>query len=157
MYIEELIGPDTVNTVPEATYAAMKDHGKVAVTLTKDLAEADAVMRDLASVDISLRQATDDVLTEGVVLFEDAFDKLLAAVEQRRREILGTRLDRMEMASDKAVDAELEQLRKNAFSLRLWAKDATLWGSSKKDDPAVSGFMGWLGAVDAMSGHTQAL
>jgi transaldolase/glucose-6-phosphate isomerase len=88
VYVEELIGKDTVNTVPEATYNAFKDHGKVATTLTQDVAAAEKTMKSLGEVDLSMRQVTDKLLVDAVVLFKDAFDRLIAAVEKRRSELI---------------------------------------------------------------------
>jgi transaldolase / glucose-6-phosphate isomerase len=80
IYIEELIGPDTVNTMPPATIDAFRDHGQLRNALMEDVASAQKVMDDLARADISIKQATDKLTDDGVKLFADAFDKLLAAV-----------------------------------------------------------------------------
>jgi transaldolase / glucose-6-phosphate isomerase len=80
IYIEELIGPDTVNTMPPATIDAFRDHGLLRNSLTEDVAGAAKVMDDLARAGISIKQVTDKLTDDGVKLFADAFDKLLAAV-----------------------------------------------------------------------------
>jgi transaldolase/glucose-6-phosphate isomerase len=80
MYVEELIGPDTVNTMPPATIDAFRDHGKLRNSLTEDVAGAQKVMDDLAKAGISIKEATDKLTADGVTLFADAFHKLLAAV-----------------------------------------------------------------------------
>ncbi len=80
IYVEELIGPDTVNTMPPATIDAFRDHGKLRNSLTEDVAGAQKTMDDLARSGISMKQATDRLTDDGVKLFADAFDKLLAAV-----------------------------------------------------------------------------
>ncbi len=85
LYIEELIGPDTVNTVPPATMDAFRDHGIVRRTLDADLATADKIMADLERAGISMQRVTNQLLEEAIKLFDDAFQKLLAAVEQKRR------------------------------------------------------------------------
>jgi len=82
IYVEELIGPDTVNTMPPATIDAFRDHGKVWNSLTEDAEGAKKVMDDLARAGISMKQVTDKLTDDGVKLFADAFDKLLAAVEK---------------------------------------------------------------------------
>ncbi len=82
MYVEELIGPDTVNTMPPATIDAFRDHGKLRNSLTEDVAGAQKVMDDLAKAGISIKEVTDKLTTDGVTLFADAFHKLLAAVEK---------------------------------------------------------------------------
>jgi transaldolase / glucose-6-phosphate isomerase len=82
MYVEELIGPDTVNTMPPATIDAFRDHGKLRNSLTEDVAGAQKVMDDLAKVGISIKEVTTKLTDDGVKLFADAFHKLLAAVEK---------------------------------------------------------------------------
>jgi transaldolase/glucose-6-phosphate isomerase len=82
IYVEELIGTDTVNTMPPATIDAFRDHGKLRNSLTEEVAGAKKVMDDLARAEISIKQVTDKLTDDGVKLFADAFDKLLAAVEK---------------------------------------------------------------------------
>jgi len=80
IYVEELIGADTVNTMPPATIDAFRDHGKLRNSLTEDVPGAQKVMDDLARAGISIKEVTDKLTDDGVKLFADAFDKLLAAV-----------------------------------------------------------------------------
>ncbi len=82
IYVEELIGPDTVNTMPPATIDAFRDHGKLRNSLTEDVAGAQKTMDDLARAGISMKEVTDKLTDDGVKLFADAFAKLLAAVEK---------------------------------------------------------------------------
>jgi transaldolase / glucose-6-phosphate isomerase len=82
LYVEELIGPDTVDTIPPATLDAFRDHGKPRQSLTEDLVSAHKTMETAAKVGISMKQVTDKLTDEGVRSFSDAFDKLLEAVER---------------------------------------------------------------------------
>ncbi len=82
MYVEELIGPDTVNTMPPATIDAFRDHGKLRNSLTEDVAGAQTVMNNLAKAGISMKEVTTKLTEDGVKLFADAFHKLLGAVEK---------------------------------------------------------------------------
>ncbi|HEY3973230.1 MAG TPA: transaldolase [Candidatus Sulfotelmatobacter sp.] len=82
IYVEELIGKDTVNTMPPATIDAFRDHGRLRNSLTEDVASAAKTMQDLARAGISMKEVTDKLTDDGVKLFADAFDKLLAAVEK---------------------------------------------------------------------------
>lgn len=84
IYVEELIGPDTVNTMPTATIEAFRDHGVARASLQEDVAGAASVMRELAAAGVAFDRAADELLVEGVRLFEQAFDSLLATVEQAR-------------------------------------------------------------------------
>jgi len=85
IYVEELIGPDTVNTMPPATIDAFRDHGKVRKSLTEDVPGAAKVMDDLARAGIAIKEVTDKLTQDGVKLFADAFDKLLATVEKNTK------------------------------------------------------------------------
>jgi len=82
MYVEELIGPDTVDTMPPATIDAFRDHGRLRNSLTEDVAGAQNVMDNLARSGISIKEVTTQLTEDGVKLFADAFHKLLAAVEK---------------------------------------------------------------------------
>jgi transaldolase len=89
LYIEELIGPDTVNTVPPATLDAFRDHGKVRPTLEQGLDQADAVMRKLEQAGISMKEVTAQLVDEGLKSFDDSFTKLLAAVDSKVKAFAG--------------------------------------------------------------------
>ncbi len=82
LYVEELIGPDTVDTIPPATLDAFRDHGKPRQSLTEDLPAAHKTMETAAKLGISMKEVTDKLTDDGVRLFSEAFDKLLAAVEK---------------------------------------------------------------------------
>ncbi len=83
VYVEELIGPETVNTLPPATLDAFRDHGRVRATLAEDAAGAEATLAAIERAGVSLDAVTTELLDEGVRLFTEAFEKLLAAVAQR--------------------------------------------------------------------------
>jgi transaldolase len=84
LYIEELIGPDTVNTIPPATMDAFRDHGVLRRTLDADLAAADKTMSDLEQTGISMKQVTGKLLDDAIKLFDDAFTQLHQVVDQKR-------------------------------------------------------------------------
>jgi transaldolase / glucose-6-phosphate isomerase len=79
IYVEELIGADTVDTIPPATFDAFRDHGKLRPSLTEDVATAARQMENLGKAGISMKEVTDQLLHDGVKLFADAFTTLLAA------------------------------------------------------------------------------
>jgi transaldolase / glucose-6-phosphate isomerase len=79
LYVEELIGADTVDTIPPATFDAFRDHGKLRPSLTEDVEGARKVMENLATIGISMKEVTDKLLADGVELFADAFKQLLDA------------------------------------------------------------------------------
>lgn len=86
LYVDNLIGPDTVNTMPPATIDAFRDHGTAQRTIDREVAVADRTMADLAAAGISIAQVTEKLLEEGIKLFDDAFVKLLAAVAGKKEE-----------------------------------------------------------------------
>lgn len=85
IYVEELIGPDTVNTMPPQTVDAFLDHGKVRLSLEEGVAEARQSIADLEALGISMMTVTQELENEGVASFADAFTALLKSVEERRK------------------------------------------------------------------------
>jgi transaldolase/glucose-6-phosphate isomerase len=82
LYVQELIGPDTVNTIPPATFNAFRDHGHPRASLTENVEDANRTMQTAAKLGISMKEVTDKLTDDGVRLFAEAFDKLLQAVEK---------------------------------------------------------------------------
>ena len=82
LYVDELIGADTVNTIPPATFDAFREHGRPRPSLTEDLPGAARIMQTVAGVGVSMKEVTDKLTEDGVRLFADAFDQLLAAVKK---------------------------------------------------------------------------
>jgi transaldolase len=87
LYVEELVGPETVNTVPPATIEAFRDHGEVAETLTSGLDEARGSLASLESLGISLDEVTEDLQREGLQKFSEPFDRLLEALDEKRHRL----------------------------------------------------------------------
>src|SRR6266481_2273729 len=82
LYVEELIGADTVDTIPPATFDAFRNHGKLRNSLTENVAGADRTMSDLEAAGISMKEVTDKLLTDAVKLFQDPFKQLLDTIEK---------------------------------------------------------------------------
>ena len=89
LYVEELIGPETVNTMPEETITAFQDHGEVALTLEQDLAEAHGVFERVAEAGVDYDDVVDTLEREGVQKFSDSFSELLDGVRAKRGELAG--------------------------------------------------------------------
>jgi transaldolase len=87
-YVEELIAPDSINTFPEATIKAFKDHGQAKTTITDDLKEAERLFPELKSMGIDIREVTDQLEKEGVQLFSDSFFALLKEIAKKRDSFL---------------------------------------------------------------------
>jgi transaldolase len=90
LYVEELVGPDTVNTIPPATLDAFRDHGNVRRSLTEDLPGAEATLHQLEEAGISMKAVTDTLVSEGVQKFAESFDELFKAIGARLRAHGGT-------------------------------------------------------------------
>ena len=114
LYVENLIGPETVNTLPPETLNAFRDHGKVpGATVKQGLAEADEVLARLANFGIDLNAITEKLQQDGVAAFAASFDQLMAGLEKKRQSMLGAELDRLELhlgSYQKRVDRRLAQV-----------------------------------------------
>ena len=146
LYVEELIGQDTVNTVPPATLDAFRDHGKPRDSLEENVADAERVLADLAKSGISLGAITDSLVDDGVKLFAEAFDKLLGAVAYKRAAILGNRIDgqtlKLPAEIEKDAKALAETWRAKGTIRALWQRDASVWTNTDE-----SKWLGWLDVV----------
>jgi len=146
IYVEELIGRDTINTMPPKTIDAFRDHGRVQLSLEEGIESAKRTMRTLADCGISIDAVTARLTDEGVEQFADAFDKLLGALARKRATLLGDALNSQSVSLPtelrKAVDSSLEQWRRAGNVRRLWAGDATLWTGADEDR-----WVGWLDII----------
>jgi transaldolase len=98
LYVENLIGPETVNTLPPDTINAFRDHGKIpGATVKEGWAEADAALARLSSLGIDLGAITEKLQEDGVAAFAASFDQLLAALDKKRKAMVGAALDRLEL------------------------------------------------------------
>ncbi|MCU1272229.1 MAG: talA [Acidobacteriaceae bacterium] len=143
LYVQEMIGPDTVNTIPPATFDAFRDHGQPRETLTEGVDEAKQVMHNLASVGISIDDVTDKLTDDGVRLFEEAFDKLLAAVEKSTQGGTTSKISQQTQKLPDPLAKEVAQAvsdwRAAGKVRRLWQRDASLWTNTDE-----SHWLGWL-------------
>ena len=145
LYVEALIGRDTVDTIPPATMDAFRDHGVVKPdAIEDDLEGAHQILTELKQAGIDLNEITTELVEDGVQQFADAFDKLLGAVAEHRSQILGDEKPTLivEPGSDDAkaaFDAEMEAWRKDGGIRRLWEGDKSLWTSADEDK-----WTGWL-------------
>jgi transaldolase/glucose-6-phosphate isomerase len=148
MYVENLIGPDTVNTIPIATLDAFRDHGKPRDSLEENVPQAEQELAALARTGISLDAVTAQLVKDGVRLFADAADSLFAAVAEKRAKILGDKLDRQTLhlgeALEKSAKEVAKDFRAHATIRRLWQGDKSVWTGADEDR-----WLGWLDCVDA--------
>ena len=159
LYVEELIGPETVNTLPPKTIDAFRDHGEVRESLTEDVGLARERLAALGRLGIDLDAITERLQREGVASFADSFDSLLAAIEDERRRILGeSAAGRQEVFVGRRLRAFGERLQAwqdTGFGRRLWAHDRTLWASDPELPDELLDRLGWLTLPDSMAGAAE--
>ena len=152
-YIEELIGPETVNTMPEQTLRAFKEHGEVRLSLEENVEGAQETMRRLAEIGIDMDRVTKDLELDGVKLFADSIAKLNAEIEKKKvalqRGSVGHYAASLGGLSG-AVEGRLRQLDEQAVPRRIQEKDATLWKSDPAGQAEIKERLGWLTVVDQM-------
>ncbi len=156
-YVEELVGPHTVNTMPMNTLMAFADHG----TVTGPTAEEDPAeqLEALREAGIDMHQVTDELLVDGVKQFEDAMHRLLAGIEQERAAVI--------TGKPKTIDAALPRQTQDAIAervttamgqsvaQRVWRRDASLWGGPGVAE--IEDRLGWLTVSEAMLEHAPEL
>jgi transaldolase/glucose-6-phosphate isomerase len=139
IYVDALIGPDTVNTVPPATLDAFRDHGNASVTITRDLDKAQAALTGLQTAGISMDAVTTELEMEGVKAFSDAFTALLKTIDDRRKAAASS----LGPVAD-PVAKRLAALEADSVPARFWSIDPTLWTKNREGKAEVKMRMGWL-------------
>ncbi|GAB4504875.1 MAG: bifunctional transaldolase/phosoglucose isomerase [Anaerolineales bacterium] len=139
VYVNTLIGPHTVNTVPPKTLQAYRDHGMAYESVTQQMDKVRAVMFSLEEAGISMEKVTQELEDEGVKAFADAFTALLAAIETRRTEA-ASQLGPLAAP----VSRRIAQLEADSVSPRLWDADASLWTTDPDGQAEVQKRLGWL-------------
>jgi transaldolase/glucose-6-phosphate isomerase len=146
VYVEELIGPDTVNTIPPATLDAFRDHGEARPSLESGIEEAKDVMAKLAAAGISMDKIAADLVKQGVKLFAEPFDKLLNTVDPQCKLPVGPvnpMTYSLAFEEANAVHDAIENWSIGGKTRRLWAKDASLWTGTDE-----AKWLGWLSIAD---------
>ncbi|HUO83823.1 MAG TPA: bifunctional transaldolase/phosoglucose isomerase [Thermoanaerobaculia bacterium] len=153
LYVETLIGRDTVNTLPPATFEAFRDHGVARLTIEENLDEAERQLEELEELDISLDRMTGELTVEGVRSFADSFASLLRTIEMRRDVVLRGAAER-ERVSLGPVDPLFREFLVRAarenFAERLWKHDATLWSEDQAVQAQIHASLGWVSLPDWM-------
>ena len=152
LYIAELIGADTVNTIPPATMDAFRDHGVVRGATILDSPEtAAAQLASLKKVGVDLDAITEQLQRDGVDSFAKSFVDLMAALSKKRAALLEAQVDAEAPALGSiasAVNQRLSDWTAAHFGQRLWAKDPTLWAN--KSTPEITDRLGWLNLPEVM-------
>jgi len=155
-YVEELIGPDTVDTIPPATLAAFREHGEVRRSLDENLDLAKRQLKQLAEIGIDLDQVTNELEVEGVESFTKSFESLLEALTKTSKDIKAGKGPRQWHSLGPlqlAVDQQLAKLQKGDAARRLWAKDSTLWSADPAKREEIRDRLGWLTVAEKMLEH----
>ncbi|HLY56229.1 MAG TPA: bifunctional transaldolase/phosoglucose isomerase, partial [Stellaceae bacterium] len=156
LYVDTLIGKDTVNTMPPATMDAFRDHGTARLTIEDDVESAERTMAALEAAGISMKQVTEKLVEDGVELFAAAFDALLGAVAAKRARALGDRLNAQAISVSDALKTsvanEMEFWRSGGGIRRLWDGDSKLWTGNDE-----AHWLGWLDIASAMRRQSKSL
>lgn len=151
LYVDALIGPDTINTLPQETIDAFRDHGKPRATIEENVDGARQILRDLEIVGLSLDAITTQVLDEGVVKFDDSLNTLLAGIEAKRATIQRHTAMRQAISLGQyGRHAALADANKNKTVERVWTRDPFLWKPDAKDHVELADRLGWLTIVGEM-------
>jgi transaldolase/glucose-6-phosphate isomerase len=151
MYVDELVAPHTVNTMPMATLLAVADHGHLhGPTAERDPSDD---LKALEQAGIHLDKVTDELLEDGVKQFEDAMNRLLAGIEERRQAIVTgkppTIQAKLPPELAKPIADRVSRATAERVAERIWRKDPTLWGG-EHGTPEIEDRLGWLNLSETM-------
>jgi transaldolase / glucose-6-phosphate isomerase len=157
MYVDGLIAPHTVNTMPLQTLLAFADHGEV--TGATGAADPSADLAALAEAGVDLGQVTDELLADGVKQFEDAMARLLAGIEERRAAVVTGQPSRIQarlpLPLQEPVGDRVRRAVTDNVAQRVWRKDPSLWGGPGV--PEIEDRLGWLTVSEPMLEHAAEL
>jgi transaldolase/glucose-6-phosphate isomerase len=163
LYAEELIGPDTVDTLPPATIEALKDHGQIRLSLAEGLAEAEALLARLKDFNISYDEATQKLQEDGVIAFAKSFGQLLDTLEEKRETIVSRQVSPMTMALadyQDTVEVRLKAWHAANLTARIWDRDGTVWVPDPEkaaQTKELTNRLGWLEIGPEMLAETDNL
>ena len=152
-YVEALIGPETINTIPPETLNAYRDHGCPANRLETDLGAARELVDHLKRENVDLRAVTDRLEGEGVHKFRVSFDKLMTSIELKRRKnhdrVEADPCPLVENCGDE-ITIRIATFDQEDLANRLWKKDTALWKSDPTVRAMIGKSLGWLHIADKM-------
>ncbi|HEY2637864.1 MAG TPA: transaldolase family protein, partial [Solirubrobacteraceae bacterium] len=158
LYVDGLVAPDTINTMPMATLLAAAERADAPEDTARQDPSKD--LQALADAGIDLDAVTEQLLGDGITLFKEAFASLIAGVETQREALVVGRPPTIESSIpddlEPALAERIKQAAADGVARRLWAKDPTLWGGDE-DTPELSNRLGWLTISEAMLEHVDEL
>ena len=152
-YIDELIGADTVNTMPPATADAFREHGTLGKTLAKGFDEARASLGQLSELGVSIDKATQTLQEKGVESFVKSFDGLLQVVGAKCELLAGNHQKNVTFSLgrfENDFQETLERITNENWIKRIWAKDASLWKSEDDHQKIIKNALGWLTVMNTI-------
>jgi transaldolase/glucose-6-phosphate isomerase len=153
-YVEPLIGPETINTMPLETITAYRDHGQPANRLSDELDEARSALAGLARLGIDIDAITQQLEDEGVDKFNKPFDQLMGTIRAAQAAALREPVDRQALdlgGLETRVQEQIKALEDRRFGLRLWNKDPGLWKEDPEAQKIIRHSLGWLHVAEKMS------
>ncbi|HEX5165130.1 MAG TPA: bifunctional transaldolase/phosoglucose isomerase, partial [Thermomicrobiales bacterium] len=153
LYVDELIGPDTVQTLAPASIAAFRDHGTLGNTLQSNLDDARKVFAEFEELGVSVDDITDTLVREGVASFAKSFEGLLAGLDEKRERFKAEAREARMAALDgfaPKVQQALDELASQDVAARLQDQDPSLWSDDSKQQNSIAQRLGWLPVVHAM-------
>lgn len=147
IYVDSLIGKDTVNTVPPATLKAFKDHGTAADTLATGLDTVEHTMSALAHAGIDMGHVTNQLQADGVALFVEAFENLLKQVEAKRDVLEAGVINKQNLAlgiHGDAVQTAIAKMASDKVNARIWGRDGSVWKDQSNAINKIGARLGWL-------------
>ena len=156
LYVDQLIGTHTVNTVPPATLKALMDHGTATTTLDKNLGEAQAQLSQLEALNIDLKAITQKLQDDGVKSFAQAFEGLMASIAEKRDRLLAGKKKMFANLGEyqPKVDSALTEMASNKIMTRIWQHDHTVWQDTPDE---ITNRLGWLHIAELMQENVSRL
>ena len=157
LYVEDLIGPNTVNTMPQDTLTAFLEHGTAQDAVEDGVADAAEVMEKLKAAGISMERVTDKLLAAGVGSFSASFDGLLQNIEEKSATLRAQLAERAAAglgAHRKAVEGASARLAREDTVSRIWQRDHTVWNEHPRE---IEDRLGWLDLADRMAPEVDGL
>jgi transaldolase/glucose-6-phosphate isomerase len=150
LYVESLIGPDTVNTVPPATFDAFRDHGRVELTIEQGVEDARRTLALFEEKGFSLDAITAKLTADGIKSFNESFEQLMQTIEARRDAVVRGLPDRLTLHNID-VDEAIAGAEKQKIVSRIWARESALWHSDEAHRKIIDNALGWISVPEQMA------
>jgi len=154
LYIEELVGPDTVNTMPPGALAAFRDHGRARPAITRGLDDARRVFADLAQAGVDMPAILSQLQVDALAVFSDSFHALMLGVDTKRKAaLLKGRYEIAGAGLGKELDRFNVEFQLSGFVSGMWAKKAELWSDDPGEQKRIANRLGWLDSPELMAAN----